>query len=62
MADSRQTLIQKIGALPAGRLAQVEDFVDFILEREGVRAFAAVGTSAFAAAWDNPGDAAYDAL
>lgn len=55
-------LIGKIAALPAERVAQVEDFVDFLLEREQMRAFSAASASAFANLWDNPEDAAYDAL
>jgi hypothetical protein len=30
-----ETLIRKIGALPVARIAEVEDFVDFIGQREG---------------------------
>ncbi|MDP3635283.1 hypothetical protein [Phenylobacterium sp.] len=68
MADDAQakSLIEKIAALPAGRIAEVEDFVDFLSQREAhlsvVRAMAAVSEPAFAAVWDNPEDAAYDDL
>lgn len=61
-----EALIGKIAALPLHRLAEVEDFVDFIGEREEGRGFtraaAAVSAPAFAAVWDNPEDAVYDAL
>ena len=61
-----QALIAKIAALPAPRLAEVEDFVDFIRlrERDGAvsRASAATSAQAFAAIWDNLEDAAYDGL
>ena len=59
-------LIEKIQTLPPDQLAEVEDFVDFIRLREQqrvlTRAAAAVSAPAFAAVWDNPEDAAYDAL
>jgi ABC-type glycerol-3-phosphate transport system substrate-binding protein len=58
------TLIEKIQALPADRIAEVEDFVEFIASREQERALtrAAVAASApsFAAIWNNPEDDAYD--
>ena len=64
-ADTR-SLIEKIQALPAERIAEVEDFVDFIRLRERerglVRDAAATSAPAFAAIWNNPDDAAYDAL
>lgn len=64
MVDDAQArrLMAKIAALPAERVAQVEDFLDFLHDREQARAFAAASTSAFAAVWDNLEDAAYDAL
>jgi hypothetical protein len=64
-ADSK-TLIEKIEALPAERIAEIEDFVDFIRLREQERALtrAAAGASApaFAVIWSNPEDDIYDAL
>ena len=61
-----QALIEKINALPAQRLAEVEDFVDFIRQRDQdlgplVRAAQAASEPAFAAVWDNPEDDVYDA-
>jgi hypothetical protein len=59
-------LIEKIQTLPPEQLVEVEDFVDFIRLREQqrglTRAAAAVSAPAVAAVWDNPEDAAYDAL
>jgi hypothetical protein len=59
-------LIEKIETLPPEQLVEVEDFVDFIRLREQqrglTRAAAAVSAPAFATVWDNPEDAAYDAL
>jgi hypothetical protein len=64
-ADSK-TLIEKIEALPAERIAEIEDFVDFIRLREQERALtraaAAPSTAAFAEIWNNPEDDIYDAL
>jgi hypothetical protein len=63
---SAKTLIKKIEALPAERIAEVEDFVDFIRLREQDRALsraaAAASAPIFAAIWSNPDDDAYDAL
>jgi hypothetical protein len=59
-------LIEKLNTLPMDRLAEVEDFVDFIRQRDQdralVRAAGAASAPAFAAVWDNPEDDAYDAL
>ena len=64
-ADSK-SLIEKIEALPAERIAEIEDFVDFIRLREQERALTRASTAAsapsFAAVWSNPEDDVYDAL
>jgi hypothetical protein len=64
-ADSK-TLIEKIEALPAERIAEIEDFVDFIRLREQERALtraaAAASAPAFTVIWSNPDDDVYDAL
>ena len=61
-----QALLEKIQALPVERIAEVEDFVDFIAAREEdrslVRASAATSAPAFAEVWNNPEDDAYDAI
>ena len=61
-----QTLIEKISDLPPERIAEIEDFVDFIRQRDWDQglARAAANTSApvFASVWDNPEDDIYDAL
>jgi hypothetical protein len=61
-----QSLIEKIKALPAERIDEIEDFVDFIAtraqDRSLTRAAAAASAHAFAKIWDNPDDDAYDAL
>jgi hypothetical protein len=52
--------------LPAERIAEIEDFIDFIRSREQERsltaAAAAASAPAFAAVWSNPDDDVYDAL
>jgi hypothetical protein len=61
-----KALLEKIQALPAERIVEIEDFVEFVAARERERSLtrAAVETSkpAFTAIWDNPEDKVYDAL
>ena len=61
-----KALADKIAALPVERIAEVEDFVDFLRSRDQDRAlFRAAGAAsepAFAAVWNNPEDDVYDAL
>ncbi len=61
-----KALIEKIQALPADRIAEVEDFVEFIAAREQERSLTRAATqtseASFTAVWDNPEDAVYDAL
>ena len=60
------TLIQKIRSLPPERVAEVEDFVDFLTVRDQERHFTQaaerLSEQAFRAVWDNPDDADYDRL
>jgi len=66
MTTAEQVLIEKIKQLPPERVAEVEDFVDFLRAREEerrlTRASAKTGEASFAQAWDNDEDAAYDRL
>ncbi|MGH8676242.1 MAG: hypothetical protein ACREVG_18285 [Burkholderiales bacterium] len=66
MSASKQDLIDKLHQLPPERIAEVEDFVDFLRireeERSQVRTATALSEPAFAKVWDNPEDAAYDAV
>ena len=59
-------LIDKLKALPPERIAEVEDFIDFLKtrdqDRQLTRAAAKTAAPAFAKVWDNPDDAVYDAL
>lgn len=59
-------LIDKLEALPPERIAEVEDFIDFLksrdTDRQLTRAAAKASEPAFAKVWDNPDDAVYDQL
>jgi hypothetical protein len=61
-----QTLIEKIRSLPPEKLAEVEDFVDFLRQRDDdgrlTRAATRLSEEAFRKVWDNPDDADYDRL
>ena len=66
MNATEQMLIEKIKQLPLQRLAEVEDFVDFLRTREDeqrlTQAAAKMAEASFAAVWNNDADAAYDRL
>jgi predicted MPP superfamily phosphohydrolase len=66
MHPNEQALIEKLHELPPQRLAEVEDFVDFLRARERdqslANAAALASTASFAAVWDNDDDAVYDTL
>ncbi len=58
-------LIEKIKALPADKVAEVVNFVDFLAhgdDRLLVESAARNSEPVFAAVWDNPDDAEYDNL
>lgn len=61
-----EALIEKIRALPPEKVAEVEDFVDFLRERYEDRrlaeAAAKLSEDSFRAVWDNEEDAVYDEL
>ena len=63
---SEEELLTKIRSLPPERVAEVEDFVDFLCRREEERGLARAATAlseeAFARVWGNPDDADYDRL
>ncbi len=61
----QETLMEKIKSLPPERVAEVEDFVDFISERDErrlVQAATKLSEESFRHVWDNEEDAAYDRL
>ena len=61
-----QKLLEKIRSLPPEKAAEVEDFIDFLSQREGDRQLAGAATglseASFHHVWDNPDDAEYDQL
>ncbi len=66
MSEITTALTEKIQSLTAEQIVEVEDFVEFVRlrgqQRSLARAACAVSAPAFDAVWDNPEDAAYDAL
>lgn len=66
MLPNTQRLIEKIQALPPERLAEVDDFVDFLQhkDQEQILTQAAMQMSAksLTAVWDNTDDEAYNDL
>ena len=58
--------MEKIRELPADRVAEVEDFVDFLRQRDPdlllSRVAARLSEDALRKVWDNPEDAEYDRL
>ena len=66
MNSADQGLFNKIKQLPPQRMAEVEDFVDFLRAREDAHclshAAAKASEGSFAAVWDNDEDAAYDLM
>jgi hypothetical protein len=61
--SSRDLLFRKIEHLPPDRVAEVEDFVDFLAsratDRELGHAVTAAAEPALAKVWDNPDDDVY---
>ncbi len=63
-APAPQQLFEKIARLLPARVAEVEDFVDFLSSRNTNRELAHAATAAavpaFAKVWDNPEDDVYN--
>ena len=61
-----QSLLQKIRSLPEDKIAEIEDFVDFVRYKNDdlqlSRAAAKLSKASFKRIWDNPEDDAYDSL
>jgi hypothetical protein len=60
-----EELIEKIKSLPPERVAEVEDFVDFIAQRDErrlVQAASRLSEESFGKVWDNEEDSVYDQL
>ena len=64
-AARESALIRKIRNLPPDKVAEVEDFVEFLAQRDDqdlTQAAAKLAEKAFRKVWNNPADAAYDRL
>jgi len=65
-SSQRNTLFEKIDTLPPERVAEVEDFVDFLRQKDQDRqlthAAAKTAEPNLKKVWDNPDDAVYDTL
>ena len=63
---TQEDLLAKIRRLPPERVAEVEDFVDFLRlrdeERQLTDSASRLTEAAFARVWENPDDADYDRL
>jgi len=62
-----QTILAKLRNLPPERLAEVEDFVDFLTRRQAgdhslTPSASQLAIAAFTLVWNNPADADYDRL
>lgn len=65
MNSPSEQILEKLQQLPPERVAEVADFVDFLCTRGETQLTQAASQSAqptFNKVWDNPEDAAYDAL
>lgn len=66
MTATARVLIEKIKRLPPQRMAEVEDFVDFLRARDDeqrlTHAAAKASEASFARVWHNDEDAAYDRM
>jgi hypothetical protein len=64
--EQERVLLSKIRQLPSDKVAEIEDFVDFLRQRDEDRRLVDAATrlseEAFRAVWDNPDDADYDHL
>ena len=64
--QSEQSILEKLKGLPPERVAEVEDFVDFLRARAAaqhlVKSATKASEPAFKKVWDNPEDADYDRL
>lgn len=65
-ARTEQALLEKLKMLPEERLAEVEDFVDFLSTRDETHRLTGAATrlseGAFAKVWNNTEDTDYDKL
>jgi len=63
---TEERILEKIKRLPPEKAAEVEDFVDFLSQRESEREFvrfaSRLSEETFGKVWDNETDADYDRL
>ena len=66
MQPQLEQMMEKLTHLAPHRLTEVEDFIDFLQQRDqdqGLRqGFARLSEATFAKVWDNDEDAVYDSL
>jgi len=65
-SNHMRTLLDKLDQLPPDRVAEVEDFVDFLRHKDQDHRLTQTATQtaepSFRKVWDNPDDAVYDSL
>jgi hypothetical protein len=64
-AARERSLIRRLRSLPPEKVAEVEDFVEFLAQRDDrqlTQSAAKLAEKAFRRIWSNPADAAYDHL
>lgn len=61
-----ENMIEKLKHVPPDRLAEISDFIDFILQKDQEnrlkRDFVQASEASFANIWDNDEDSAYDSI
>jgi hypothetical protein len=65
MMPAENILFEKIKVLPPQKIAEVVDFVDFLMQREDqklVQSAMKLSEDSFSKVWDNDEDAIYDEL
>ncbi len=66
MQPQVEQMLEKLEHLTPDRLAEVEDFIDFLHQRDQDKRlrqdYARASEAAFAKVWDNDEDAIYDSL
>lgn len=65
-SSNEQRLLEKIRQLPPERISEVEDFIDFLYQRNADRSLTLVAAKlsepVLNKIWDNPADSDYDNL
>jgi hypothetical protein len=58
----QRAILSKMMDLSPDKVAEVEDFIDFLRQRQEGRPLTRIADKSFAEVWDNPEAAAYDQL